>query len=213
MLKNCTITKETILPNIRPLPWDIVIEDTPYTIAHLEGFVHSFDKFWGNNDVWAWPRLSMPSWQNLIPYHGKAGATWGVRYEPCRVKIIAEKEIQENHTISITRNGKIFYQFIGNDLRGDLDLACDYISLARNHPIPFDTIHWRRELIRRDIWWRGEPGEIIDYVNRHASVIIQPCGISEFTLPEGETDTTKARIVKVTIFDDNINWFRKPGEK
>ena len=63
------IEKDTILPKLYPYDWDVYINDKPYYVVRIEGFVHTIGGKYGENDLWAYPRDEEPTYKNLIEFN------------------------------------------------------------------------------------------------------------------------------------------------
>ena len=76
------IEKDTILPKLRPYDWDVYINDKPYYVVRIEGFVHTIGGKYGENDLWAYPRDEEPTYENLIEFNCDNPVSWGIEYKP-----------------------------------------------------------------------------------------------------------------------------------
>ena len=109
------ITKEDF-PNLnyRKLDWDVVINQIPYQVIRVNGFVHTIGGHldWGDgNNLWAYPLNEEMTFDNLVEFNGEPGACWGIEYTPtnyikCKWD---EAEIRQGRKLIITRNGVPFY--------------------------------------------------------------------------------------------------------
>lgn len=209
------ITKDTDIEKLemRKLNWDVIIKGVPYYVVRIPGYVHSIVGIYnGENDLWAYPRNENPSYENLIEYStNQFGVLWGYRYEPYNYikHKWGEAECYTCNKYIITRNGEDFY-----DDCYSIEEVLTKINRLKEHPISFNSINWKDEIIGRKIWWRSQPAIIDRYVNKQAAIIIKPDGIDKFKIPaeyrkddmflseEDEDD------IKTSIFDEHIYWFR-----
>jgi len=204
------IDKDTDLSatNFWHLDWDVVVNDKPYYVVRIPGYVHTIGGKWGINDYWAYPRDEDPTVENLIEYNGDCGACWGFRFEPrnyIRSKW-GETEACSLAPVTITRNGKDFYKTYG------IDNARVLIEELNEHPLCFNEIDFDKKMIGRKVWWRSEPAVITKWIAGQACVILEPDGIDNFTVPPefGKDDPMyyEDGDVKTTVFDEHVWWFR-----
>ena len=59
------IKKDTIIPKVKPLDWDVEIKGRPYYVVRLKGFIHTIGGKWGENEFWAYPRDEEPCYDCL----------------------------------------------------------------------------------------------------------------------------------------------------
>lgn len=191
--------------------WDVWVKGKPYYVVRIEGYNHSIVGMYnGQNDLWMYPRDEEPSYENLTEYSTRDfGVLWGYRYEPynyIRAKY-DEAECFTCHRYIITRNGMDFY----DDCHGIHDVMTK-IQRLNDHPIPFNLINWKDEVIGRKIWWRSQPGIITHWVDGQACVIIKPDGIDKFETPqEYKNDglfSDDEEDIKADVFSSHIYWFR-----
>lgn len=207
------ITKDTVLPPIRHMDWDVVINDIPYYVAKIDGYVHTIGGRYGDNDLWAYPRDKVPIYDTLIEFACDSPVAWGICYEPRnRTKTKwDETEAWSVGGVFITRNGKIFCH-VGGGLNYGIDKARTMIAEFNEHPLELNTIDFDKKAIGRKVWWRSEPAIIEQYVNEQACVILKPDGIDSFTVPsefaEEGPDYYEDGFVKTDILDNHIWWFR-----
>lgn len=209
------ITKDTDLSKckIRKFDWDVCVgkDYIPFQVVKIEGYVHSIMGLYdGKNDLWAYPRNTEMSVDNLIEYDSKIyGAQWGIINTPhtyIRNKW-DESEICDANKWVITRNGVVFY-----DSCHSYEDAKLKITKFNDHPINFNSYNWRKEIEGRKVWWRSEPGIITRFIDGQGCVIIEPDGIDNFTYPaefkEEEEIEDIDPDIKTSIFDNHIWWFR-----
>lgn len=204
------IKPDTILPEVKVYLWDVHINGLPYFVGRFPGFIHTIGGKWGENDLWAWPREQEPSYNNLIEYDGEGGAHWGIR---CETSTYLKTKYGETRTvdrtiITITRNKKDFYQFVGSRDLG-IDQAKIYIQRIEEHPIQFNNIDYMSNIIGRKIWWRSQPARITEWFNGTAEFIVEPDGMDHFEHPaEFSSFPIVEEPIKTDIFDPFIYWFR-----
>lgn len=207
------ITKDSILPALRHMYWDVVINGVPHYVVKLEGYVHSIGGCYGENDLWAYPRDKAPTYETLIEFDCEYPVSWGIRYEPqnyIKTKW-GETEARSSSGVVITRNDKIFCRISGGINHG-IDKARVMITEFNEHPLELNTINFDWKAVGRKVWWRSEPAIVSHYVDGQACVILIPDGIDKFTVPaefadEGH-DYYEDGFVKADILDRNIWWFR-----
>lgn len=207
------IEKNTDLSNLRPLDWDVIINNKPYFVVRIKGYVHTIGGRWGANNYWAYPRDEIPSYENLIEFNPEEAIMWGIKYDP---KIQTkhkwgETEARKVGGVIITRNGENFYT-VGGGLNYGIDKARIIIEEFNEHPINVHSIDFDKKIIGRKVWWRSEPGVITSWIKGQASVIIEPDGIPYFSTPKEFCsedyfwdDNTS---IKADILDKHIWWFR-----
>ena len=62
------ITKDTVLPHLRHMDWDVVINGIPHYVVRIEGYVHTIGGRYGENDLWAYPRDKAPTYDTLVEF-------------------------------------------------------------------------------------------------------------------------------------------------
>lgn len=208
------ITKDSVLPTIKLLDWDVVINDRPYYAGYIPGYVHSIGGRWGENDIWAWPRDEDPCYENLVEFSCNDPVCWGIEFttENGRVVKYGETEARTYSGVTITRNGKKFCRVPGS-MYYAVDKARTMITEFQEHPLALEFIGFGEKAIGRKVWWRSEPGVITDYIHGQACVCIEPDGIDQFTIPaefaEEDPDYYCDGFVKTSILDKHIWWFRE----
>lgn len=194
------------------MPWDVEINNIPYQVVIIKGYVHSIGGRRGENDLWMYPRGSKPTYENLVEYQCDGmGVCWGIEYKPYNYikSKWDESECFTSGGAMITRNGKDFYF-----CRSGIDEARYLIKKINDHPINFDEYNFEKQIIGRKVWWRSEPAIITSWIESgQACVILEPDGIDHFKSPaefvddelmnDGEDD------IKADIFDNHIWWFRE----
>lgn len=207
------VDKNTDLSNLKPLDWDVIINNRPYYVVRIEGYVHTIGGHWGENNLWAYPRDEKPSYKNLIEFTSDEAVHWGIKYEP-EIRIRYKYGASEARNIGgvvITRNGKKFYT-VGGGLNYGIDKARVLIEEFKEHPINTYSIDFDKKIIGRKVWWRSRPGIITSWVDGQACVIIEPDGISCFSVPEEFNNENSFYYVdepiKADILDKHIWWFR-----
>lgn len=209
------IDKNTVLPKLYPMDWDVVINGKPYYVVRVEGYCHRIGGRYNNNDLWAYPRDEEPTYENLIEFDCDNPVSWGIRYTPKNV-IKCKWDECESYSVGsvvITRNGEDFYNVRGGINYG-IDKARVIISEFKEHPIDCQMIDFDKKVIGRKVWWRSEPAIVTHWCKGQACVILEPDGIDKFTTPaefyeEDGEDHYEDGTVKTDILDDHIWWFRE----
>ena len=207
------ITKDTVLPHLQHMDWDVVINGIPHYVVRIEGYVHTIGGRYGGNDLWAYPRDKAPTYDTLVEFGCENPVAWGIRYEPQNYTKTKwdETEARSGSGVAITRNGEIFCHVTGG-LNYGIDKARAMIVEFGEHPLDLSTINFDQKAIGRKVWWRSEPAIITEYVDKQACVILEPDGIERFTVPaefaKEEPDYYEDGYVKADILDRNIWWFR-----
>lgn len=207
------ITKDTVLPHLRHMDWDVVINGIPHYVVRIEGYVHTIGGRYGENDLWAYPRDKAPTYETLVEFGCDNPVAWGIRYEPQNYTKTKwdETEARSGGGVAITRNGEIFCYVTGG-LNYGIDKARAMIVEFSEHPLDLNTINFDQKAIGRKVWWRSEPAIITRYIDKQACVILEPDGIERFTVPaefaKEEPDYYEDGDVKADILDRNIWWFR-----
>lgn len=202
------IKKDTVLPLLYNLDWDVVINQRPYYVTRIPGYIHTIGDRYGENDYWAYPRDEKPCYENLIEFTADTPVCWGLTYDP-RHYIKTKRDetrIRTTTGVNILRNGEVFYTVHG------IHKALSILDEIDGHPLELSTIDFDRKCVGRRVWWRSEPAVIERYVNGQACVILVPDGIERFTVPaefvEEDPDYYEDEFVKTSIFDKHIWWFR-----
>ncbi len=194
---------------MRQLNWDTVINEKPYFVVLIEGYIHTIGGKCGNNNLWAYPRNEKPSCENLVQFDGEP-VCWGINYAPYNHARYRHGEFEARtiRNVFITRNGEKFC-----DVRGGIERAKCMINDFSEHPMNLNEIDFDKNVIGRKVWWRSEPAIVTSYISGQACVMLEPDGIPQFTTPaefanEGceyyfDSD------VKADILDEHIWWFRK----
>lgn len=208
------IEKDTIIPKVIPLDWDVEIKGRPYYVARLKDFVHTIGGHWGENNLWAYPRDEEPNYENLIEFDSSTPVLWGIEYKPhhyIRSKW-GESEVLKGSNLFITRNGKVFDEIPNNGINYGIDKARVRIEEYNDHPLDLNSIDFDKKMIGRKIWWRSQPAKIESFIWGQACVIIVPDGIDSFETPlEFKDDDFMEEdedYIKTHILDDHIYWFR-----
>ncbi|MBN6186332.1 hypothetical protein JQN58_04945 [Aneurinibacillus sp. BA2021] len=208
------IDKDTDLSSIgSPFPWDTVVEEQPYDVYQIDGYVHSIGGGWGENCYWACPRGETPTHENLIQFAGHS-VNWGIQLEQHnRIKCKwDEAEALESMRAVITRNGEKFYSVPGRTFDYCYTAAMQIIYRAQEHVIPFHFRDFEKDLIGRKIYYDRVPAIIKSYIKGQGCVMIEPEEGYTFPRPiyldrgEEHEDSTS---VKADMFADGyIWWFR-----
>lgn len=207
------IQKDTILPPLKHMDWDVVINGIPHYVVQIEGYIHTIGGRYGENDLWAYPRDKAPTYDTLVEFGCDEPVAWGIRFEPHNYTKTkwGETEAWSGGGVAITRNGKIFCHVTGG-LNYGIDKARAMIVEFNEHPLNLNFIDFDKKAIGRKVWWRSEPAIVTRYIHKQACVILEPDGIKRFTVPsefakEG-SDYYEDGIVKTNILDPHIWWFR-----
>lgn len=207
------ITKDTVLPPLYHMDWDVVINGIPHYVVRIEGYVHSIGGRYGENDLWAYPRDKAPTYDTLVEFSCDEPVAWGIRFEPNNYTKTKwdETEARSGGGVAITRNGEIFCHIPGGMNYG-IDKARVMITQFNEHPLELNSINFDKKMIGRKVWWRSEPAVITSYISKQACVILEPDGIERFTVPaefqKEDPDYYEDGDVKADILDRNIWWFR-----
>lgn len=207
------ITKDTVLPQMRHMDWDVVINGIPHYVVRIEGYIHTIGGKYGENDLWAYPRDKAPTYETLVEFSCDNPVAWGIQYEPYNYTKTKwdEAEARSGGGVTITRNGEIFCHVTGG-LNYGIDKARVMIVGFNDHPLDLNSIDFDKKVVGRKVWWRSEPAIVTQYVSKQACVILEPDGIYRFTIPaqfaKEDPDYYEDGIVKADILDRNIWWFR-----
>ena len=195
------------------VPWDVVVNDVPYQVVRIDGYVHTIGGYHGENNLWMYPRNEVPCYDNLIEYNGYGmGVCWGINYRPHNYiqNKWNEPECYTSSGAMITRNGKDFY-FCAAGIHEAIVL----INRLQEHPVNPNLIGWDNRLIGRKVFWRSEPAIVTRYIEGQACVILEPDGIDHFSVPaefvptpEKNDNYGSTEFVKTEFFDPFIWWFR-----
>ena len=210
------IKKDTIIPKVKPLDWDVEIKGKPYYVVRLEGFVHTIGGKWGENEFWAYPRDEEPCYDNLIEFNGDSPVLWGIEYKPTNyIKYKwGESRLEQSNKIFITRNGKVFDEIYCNDVSYGMSQANVNIVKFIEHPLDLNTINFDKKMIGMKVWWRSQPAKIESFIWGQACVVLVPDGIDSFDTPPEHKGSPweyyheEKKSIKTHILDEHIWWFR-----
>lgn len=196
---------------MRKYPWDVCINERPFQVACIEGYIHTIGGRYGNNDLWAYPRDEEPTYENLIEFDGEP-CNWGLRYEPKNYIRTKWDETEALHSggVTITRNGEDFYSLAGGMSYG-IDKARVLIQEIKEHPLDLGDIDFDKKMVGRKVWWNGQPAVIQRYIEGQACVILVREDGGLFEKPaEFVTDYFRydEKELKDDIFSKRIWWFR-----
>ena len=200
--------------------WDLVINQVPYQVVRIDGYIHTIGGSMGINDLWCYPRNSEPSYNNLRQYNCDEPVTWGIVYEPNQYLDYRydNGEIKTGYKVYITRNGEKFCKVDGKGIQYAIDKARICIARLNEHPINFNSYLWEDQITNRKIYFRGQPGIITDFHKGEGSFVIYPDfpdgEINRFKKPaewvhDGDSDYYDDEYVVTSIFDSNIWWWRE----
>lgn len=183
--------KDSEIPRYHIIDWDLMVDGIPYSVAHMEGFVHTQGGRWGINDMWAWPRGHIPTYKNLVPFNSKDPVSWGLEYrEYNHVKYHEHDWGDDNEVDSvcgtwITRNCSDFI-FIMGEMSYSLPKAQSLIFFINEHPINFNSVTWKEDLVGRKVWYNDEPAIVesvwFDEWSGYRIALV-PDGIEKFSCP------------------------------
>lgn len=209
------IDKDTVIPKLTPMDWDVVVKGRPFYVAHIPGYVHCI-RGWGEPiDLWAWPRNEEPSYDNLVEYELDSPVAWGLNYHEGRyIKCKWDDTMLRGGAgTTITRNDEDFYYVPGG--RGySIPKALMLIGEIQEHPLNFCTIDFDKKMVGRKIWYNSQPAIIERYINGQCCVMIIPDGAERFETPaefakEPLWDEEDARRLKIDcLADKRVWWFR-----
>lgn len=211
------IEKDTVLPKLEPLSWDLVVKGSPFYVARVPGYVHCIRGYGEPIDLWAWPRDEEPCYENMVEYDiDSSPVAWGLRYDVSRyIKCKwGDAMLRSGAGTTITRNGEDFYH-VGGGIGYSVPKAMAIIEEIKDHPLGFGEIDYDKKMVGRKIWYRSQPGIITSYINGQCCVMVAPDGMEHFKLPaeyNGDDlfgDWYDENELKLDCLrDGNINWFR-----
>ncbi|MEN8907922.1 MAG: hypothetical protein ABF289_18375 [Clostridiales bacterium] len=187
------------------MKWDTYSNKEYYDVYRIENHFHSIGGKWGNNNYWASPRGEKPTYDNLIEFSGVI-CSWGMRfYESNFIKTKwNETEMNDIVKFEITRNDKIFYDFIVRDIEYGIAKARKIMIEIHEHPIPFNEQNFEKQIVGRKIKWMDKPSVIESYsINWNLIVVPDGWDIREYRHYEGGEES-----ISEDLFDNSIDWFR-----
>ncbi len=207
------ISKDTDLSNLKPIDWDVVVNDIPMQVYKLEGYNHSIGGRWGENCYWCCPRNEEPTYENLMAFSGHT-VRWGIIVDETNgVKHKwGETEVKASCKCFITRNGERFFDVTGNTLDYCLNKARQIIFDLECFPVPFTSYNYLKDITNRKIYWKEQPATILRYI-KGGHVLIKaespegfkpPCYVDKDEIFEYED---RYEIIE-DIFSSSIWWFR-----
>lgn len=176
--KNTDIKK---LP-IKPTDWDVVFRGIPYYVARIEGYIHTIGGKWGNNDYWCWPRDEEPSYENIIEFNSDHVVCWGINYSESfyQKNKWDESSLEGTSGAMITRNGQDFY-FVNGTMDYSINKAKLLITkLNEGMAINFNSINYVKEIVNREILYKGIPAIIRRWVSGQGYIIIEYTGPDKY---------------------------------
>lgn len=210
------IDKNTVIPKLTPLGWDVVVKGRPFYVAHIPGYVHSI-RGWGEPiDLWAWPRDEEPSYDNLVEYELDSPVAWGLNYHEGRyIKCKWDDAMLRGGAgTTITRNDEDFY-YVSGGKGYSIPKALMLVAEIQEHPLDFGTIDFDKKMVGRKIWYNSQPAIIERYIKGQCCVIIRPDGMERFETPaefaeEPLWDDEDAKWLKVDcLASERVWWFRE----
>lgn len=212
-IKLITETTDISKLDMYKFDWDVVINNVPYQVVKIPGYVHSIGGRHGENDLWMYPRDTSPCHLNLVEYNlDGCGVCWGIKYEP-KNYIKTKWDETEGHTSGgamITRNGEPFYFCSGGIIE-----AMNFLRDISEHPANLNQIDFDKNLEGRKIWYRSQPAVIEKYLGGNdARIVIVPEDGTKFSPPNEFIDELfvedeyEDEIID-TIFSPHIWWFRE----
>ena len=160
--------------------WDVMVDGREYVVGEFQGYIHSYSYRFGKtttNNLYCWPRGEEPNESNLLeydmPYDGPVD--WGIVYKPYNYSNYKyDPETRHIGYITITRNGKEFYEFGGNMHTG-IDHARCIIDNLDNIPINFYIYDYvNKEIIGRECYFYGYKAKV-DYWCEGQGCVILVC--------------------------------------
>lgn len=214
------ITKDTDINsiNIKKLPWDIVVHNIPYYVAHFEGYVHSIGGKWGDNDMWAWPRNMNPTYENLVEFDANTICNWGLEYKESYFLKSKwdETSLRQSSGTMIKRNGKDFY-FVSGTMDYSLAKARTILTKIQEGFLNVFEIGYQKSLDNKLITYKGIPAIIERYIEGQGCVIISYYGPEKYNeivqqiWQCEEIDSVKLDVVGYDHSD--IIWFPEYNEE
>lgn len=209
------IEKDTVIPKLTPLQWDVVVKGKPFYVAHVPGFVHSIKGYGEPCDLWAWPRDEEPSYENISEYELSQPVAWGMEYSESRYFKCKwdDSMLRSGAGTTITRNGEDFYHVMGG-MAYSVPKAMMLIGDIAHHPLDFETIDFDKKMIGRKIWYNSQPAVIESYIKGQCCVMIKPDGVERFETPaefakEPLWDEEDAKSLKIDcLASERVWWFR-----
>ena len=209
------IDKDTVIPRLTPMGWDVVVKGRPFYVAHIPGYVHCI-RDWGEPiDLWAWPRDEEPSYENLVEYELDSAVAWGLNYHEGRYIKCKWDDVMLRcgAGTTITRNDEDFYYVPGG--KGySIPKALMLIGEIQEHALNFGTIDFDKKMVGRKIWYNSQPAIIERYIKGQCCVMIKPDGAERFETPaefakEPLWDDEDARLLKIDcLASERVWWFR-----
>ena len=207
------ITPNTKIPKLTPMDWDVEINERPYYVAHIPGYVHTL-RGWGEPiDLWAWPRGETPSYDNLLTYDCREPIMWTFSFTEARRNGWDHEEpcVKCSSATTIFRNDELFYRVPGK-MEYSVPKAITIINGIYDHPLSFQSIDFEKKACGRKIWYYNTPAYIDHYVSRRGEVVICPETGYKFTPLKSQEkwwDDEYRDSLVIDVFESpGINWFR-----
>ena len=211
------------LKNLKVYNWDatIGIAHKPMLVGRLDGFMHTSGGKWGENCFYCWPREEKPTIDNITPYDGDGGASWGVEYRETQHynNHMGDIYVETSGCTVITRNGIDFYT-----VRGKLDYsmpkAISIMKEINEGPINFNEIEYaNNDIIGRKILYKNYPGIITLWCEGQGCIIVEYDGDPEYKEDairlwnNGLDDDDSIKLDIIGYDHSDIDWYpdnRKP---
>ena len=209
--------------DIDKIDWDMKLYGRPYQVIRIAGYTHLIGGHWGENQYWCYPLLEEPTFDNLIPYDGKAPC-WGITVEEKNIHKyggFSGEQVRNNIVGCIIRNGEPFYETSANDFPYLLAKLQVTLSEIQEHYVCFHERDWEKSIIGSRIYFKGEPAKIESYISKQCCVIVKPDGIPFFKRPSYLITQSCDNYyyeeeykygAKTEILGSSITWGREPGK-
>ena len=197
---------------LEKLGWDATAHGVSKDLYRIQGYAHATGGYRGVYDIWACPRNSKPTVDNLIAWSGSYGVRWGFNINPqnyCKYKW-ANTSFNTNIRVVITRNDLIFDEFFAYDMLYAISKVTSKVLQYQEFCVDLNCQDFENEFINRKVFWRDQPATIISYVSEQACVMLKPESKS-FTKSayfDEEDYFDEDQEVKCEILSEHIWWFR-----
>ena len=225
---------------LRGLPWQVVranyfkngIDESKFTIGYP--LCHCIGGQYGNNNYYCYPLYRDqtdqqiedmeytphdpgPTKDNLKEFSGDA-PTWGIFAEG--TNYLRKGEMRQGGTTKILRNSKWFYEIQTGSYTYGISRALSIVEQLKDHPVFFSERNWRKNMLKRKVWYDGVPAIVTSIIEEQGCVILAPD--PKFNLPFKispwmiENDGTfgmmgghDSDFAKCEYLYDKIYWYRE----
>ena len=193
--------------DIEEKPWDLVLDGKEYKVIRIKGYIHTKGAGY-ESDLYAYPRVEEPNYNNLVKYNLKEPVCWGIRTDNSNYvdSSVGDPYVCNRNKVIITRNGKDFCEC------DSVIEALNRIDEIKTHPLKLNNYKFGENCIGHKIWYREQKAIISKYIDGEACIEIVPDGKDKFKIPDSLKALSdycdEVPSFKISIFNSCISWDR-----